>query len=106
MCPSAPHPRCELALIYHKPSCVDDAEFSPIVLCARSWSSIPSSPTSYTVNVGDKLQFSYNAAHNVYLMASESAYDTCDFAGATELGGVSHGVGIGRSRLRSSEHTS
>ena len=81
--------------MYQRPSCVDDAELSPLVLCARSWSSIPSTPTSYTVNVGDKLQFSYSAAHNVYLMASESAYDICDFAGATELGGVSHGGGSG-----------
>ena len=81
--------------MYQRPSCVDDAELSPLVLCARSWSSIPSTPTSYTVNVGDKLQFSYSAAHNVYLMASESAYDICDFAGATELAGVSHGGGSG-----------
>ena len=59
------------------------------------WSAIPSSPSSYSVTVGDKLSFRYNNYHNVYLMASQAAYDSCDFTGATELGSSSRGGGSG-----------
>ena len=59
------------------------------------WSAIPSSPSSYTVTVGDKLSFRYNSNHNLYLMASKAAYDSCNFDGATELGSSSVGGGTG-----------
>ena len=59
------------------------------------WSAIPSSPSSYSVAVGDKLQFKYNSAHNVYLMESEAKYEGCDFTGATELASAGHGGGSG-----------
>ena len=59
------------------------------------WSAIPSSPSSYSVAVGDKLHFKYSNYHNVYLMASETAYNACDFTGATELASAGHGGGSG-----------
>ena len=58
------------------------------------WSSIPSTPSSYTVSVGDKLSFKYSAYHNVFLLPSPSAYDNCDFSGATELASQTFG-GVG-----------
>jgi len=59
------------------------------------WSTIPSSPSSYVIDVGDKLIFKYTAYHNVYLMPSEAAYEACDFSNATELASTSHGGGSG-----------
>eukprot|EP00966_Prymnesium_polylepis_P024990 576154-Prymnesium_polylepis.1 len=55
------------------------------------WSSIPASPSSYSIEVGDKLSFMYSEHHNVYLMASQTAYDSCDFTGATALALESQG---------------
>ena len=49
--------------------------------------------------MGDKLHFKYNSAHNVYLMASETAYNDCDFTGATELAGTDQGGGSGSGNL-------
>ena len=57
------------------------------------WSVIPSTNVSYNVVVGYKLSFRYSSYHNVYLMASEDAYDSCDFTGATELVSTSLGSG-------------
>ena len=59
------------------------------------WSAIPSSPSSYSVAVGDKLHFKYNGYHNLYLMESVAKYDSCDFSGATELASTTHGGGSG-----------
>ena len=59
------------------------------------WVAIPSSPSSYSVAVGDKLHFKYSSNHNVYLVESAAKYDTCDFSGATELASTSHGGGSG-----------
>ena len=59
------------------------------------WSAIPSSPSTYSVAVGDKLHFKYNSDHNLYLMESAAKYDSCDFSGATELASTSHGGGSG-----------
>ena len=59
------------------------------------WSAMNQNPSSYSVAVGDKLHFKYNSNHNVYLMASETAYNACDFTGATELASASHGGGSG-----------
>ena len=61
------------------------------------WSAIPSSPSSYSVTVGHKLSFRYNAGHNVWLMASAAKYASCDFTGATELASTSQGGGSGSS---------
>ena len=59
------------------------------------WSAMNQNPSSYSVAVGDKLSFKYSNWHNVYLMASETAYNACDFTGATELASASHGGGSG-----------
>ena len=59
------------------------------------WSAMNQNPSSYSVAVGDKLSFKYSNYHNVYLMASETAYNDCDFTGATELASTSHGGGSG-----------
>ena len=61
------------------------------------WSAMPSSPSSYSVAVGDKLRFRYNANHNLYLMESAAKYASCDFSGATELASTSQGGGSGDS---------
>merc|ERR1711871_115578 len=45
--------------------------------------------------IGDKVVFKYSSAHNVYEMATKSAYDKCDFTGATELASTSQGGGSG-----------
>jgi len=42
-----------------------------------------------TAAVGDVLKFNWENAHNVYLMASKEAFETCNFAGATEVSAVS-----------------
>merc|ERR1719460_1900049 len=57
------------------------------------WSAIPSSPSSYSVAVGDKLSFRYSNYHNLYLMASKAAYESCDFSGGVELGSTTRGGG-------------
>ena len=57
------------------------------------WSAMPSSPSSYSVAVGDKLRFQYSNNHNVYLMESAAKYASCDFTGATELASKSQGGG-------------
>ena len=59
------------------------------------WSAMPSSPSTYEVVIGDKLSFKYTAFHNVYLMPSQEAYESCDFSAATELASVSYGGGEG-----------
>ena len=41
------------------------------------WSMIPSTPSGYEIMVGSKISFRYSTHHNVYLMASQSAYDSC-----------------------------
>lgn len=57
------------------------------------WSDIPSNPTSYNVQVGDKLVFHYNRYHNIYLFASEWRFKICDFTGATLLANRTLGGG-------------
>ena len=59
------------------------------------WSAMPSSPSTYEVVIGDKLSFKYTEYHNVYLMPSQEAYESCDFSAATELASVSYGGGEG-----------
>ena len=59
------------------------------------WSAMPSSPSSYKVVIGDKLSFKYTTSHNVYLMPSPEAYESCDFSAATELASDSYGGGEG-----------
>ena len=59
------------------------------------WSAMPSSPSSYKVVIGDKLSFKYSEYHNVYLMPSQEAYESCDFSDATELASDSYGGGEG-----------
>jgi hypothetical protein len=56
---------------------------------------MPSSPTAYTITVGDKLRFSYSSSHNVWKMSSASKYEACDFGGGTELAGTTYGGGSG-----------
>ena len=59
------------------------------------WSAMPSSPSTYEVVVGDKLSFKYTEYHNVYLMPSPEAYESCDFSAATELASATYGGGEG-----------
>ena len=59
------------------------------------WSAMPSSPSSYKVVIGDKLSFKYTEYHNVYLMPSPEAYESCDFSAATELASATYGGGEG-----------
>ena len=59
------------------------------------WSAMPSKPSTYEVVVGDKLSFKYTKYHNVYLMPSQEAYESCDFSAATELASDSYGGGEG-----------
>ena len=40
-----------------------------------------------TALVGDTITFTYTGTHTVYAMASEEAYDSCDFTGAKYVGG-------------------
>ena len=61
----------------------------------KYWSAMPSSPSTYEVVVGDKLSFKYTEYHNVYLMPSPEAYESCDFSAATELASDSYGGGEG-----------
>ena len=61
------------------------------------WSAMPSSPSTYEVVIGDKLSFKYTTFHNVYLMPSQEAYDSCDFAAATELASATQSGGEGSS---------
>eukprot|EP00964_Phaeocystis_antarctica_P126771 scaffold90432_cov63-Phaeocystis_antarctica.AAC.1 len=61
------------------------------------WSAMPSSPSSYSIAVGDKLKFQYSNNHNLYLMESAAKYASCDFSGATELASTSQGGGSGDS---------
>ena len=61
----------------------------------KYWSAMPSSPSTYEVVIGDKLSFKYTEYHNVYLMPSQEAYESCDFSAATELASVSYGGGEG-----------
>merc|ERR1712153_137395 len=42
-----------------------------------------------TVTTGDTLHFMWTGNHNVFKMASETAYTNCDFTGATDLGSTS-----------------
>ena len=44
---------------------------------------------SKTAIVGDSLKFMWEGVHNVYMMADKAAFDSCDFAGATNLGAAS-----------------
>ena len=61
----------------------------------KYWSAMPSSPSTYEVVVGDKLSFKYTEYHNVYLMPSPEAYESCDFSAATELASATYGGGEG-----------
>ena len=56
------------------------------------WSAIPSTPSSYNVSVGTTLSFHYSDHHNVELVNSRSAFDSCDFTGSTELASSSYGT--------------
>merc|ERR1712166_893772 len=42
-----------------------------------------------TVTTGDTLHFMWTGSHNVYQMASETAFNDCDFTGATDKGSTS-----------------
>ena len=44
---------------------------------------------------GDLLTFAFSAAHSVFLLASQQAYDDCSFAESLILADVSHGGGVG-----------
>jgi plastocyanin len=55
------------------------------------WSAMSSSPTSYTVTTGTVLTFRYSTSHNLYLMGSKAAYDSCDLAASVELAGSNFG---------------
>lgn len=57
------------------------------------WSSIPASPSSYVVQVGDAISFEYGSFHNVYVFNSQAAYESCDFSSAVELASASRGGG-------------
>ena len=59
------------------------------------WNGCCTANYGLTVTVGDKLSFGYGASHNVWQMASETAYNDCNFTGATELAGTTHGGGSG-----------
>ena len=61
----------------------------------KYWSAMPSSPSTYEVVIGDKLSFKYTEYHNVYLMPSQEAYESCDFSAATELANTTYGGGEG-----------
>ena len=61
----------------------------------KYWSAMPSTPSTYEVVIGDKLSFKYTEYHNVYLMPSPEAYESCDFSAATELASDSYGGGEG-----------
>jgi len=52
------------------------------------WSAMPSSPTSYTVPTGTALTFRFSMEHNLYLMGSKAAYDSCDLSDSIELAGM------------------
>ena len=62
---------------------------------ANYWNGCCTANYGLTVTVGDKLSFGYGVNHNVYQMASQTAYDNCDFTAATELAGTGHGGGSG-----------
>merc|ERR1711957_779758 len=42
-----------------------------------------------TVTTGDTLHFMWTGSHNVFQMASETAFNDCDFTGATDKGSTS-----------------
>merc|ERR1712086_1074499 len=42
-----------------------------------------------TVTTGDTLHFMWTGSHNVFQMASETAFNDCDFTGATDKGSIS-----------------
>ena len=44
---------------------------------------------STTAAIGQTLRFEWPSQHNVILMASEAAFNDCDFAGSTNLGNTS-----------------
>lgn len=44
---------------------------------------------SGSFDAGTRLQFEWSGSHNVYLLPSEAAYNSCDFSGATLLGSSS-----------------
>ena len=44
---------------------------------------------SKNAHVGDTLHFMWEGNHDVHVMASKAAFDSCDFTGATNLGAVS-----------------
>ena len=43
-------------------------------------------PMAITANTENKLKFAWTGNHNVYKMASKTAFDACDFTGATKVG--------------------
>ena len=55
------------------------------------WSQKPSLPSEYTVAKGTVLVFRYSTSHNVWLMPTQEAFDSCDFSAARELASTSHG---------------
>jgi len=61
------------------------------------WSAVPSTPSTYTVSRGTKLSFKYSSYHNVFLLPTQSAFDSCTFTSATMLANQSHGGGSGSS---------
>ena len=50
-----------------------------------------------SVNVGDSVVFKYGSSHDVYQMASETAYNNCDFTSASLVGSTTAGSGNGLS---------
>jgi len=86
---------CSEALRACQSSSLQSASTLTIGSAPAYWSAIPSSPNAYWVTEGDALRFSYSSFHNVWLMASQEAFETCNFVGAKELAGNFKGGGSG-----------
>ena len=54
---------------------------------------MPSPTSSYIVPTGTLLTFRYNIYHNLYLMQTQAAYDSCDLAQTITLAGSNHSGG-------------
>lgn len=45
-----------------------------------------------TVSLGSRVRFGYTPVHNVQLMKDKTAFDSCNFGGATEIGSLTAGA--------------
>ena len=61
------------------------------------WSAVPQTPSTYTVNVGEKLSFQYTDYHNIWVMTTNMDYVLCQFGDgqATEVASAVLGGGSG-----------